>query len=144
MSYSCRLVKLYSSGLGSAGSVLLAGIYRPRWSIVEWFESVLDSGYIGEFGGPARRPFVLGRGSSSSLASGYNLVGHQGGQVDRQHQQTLHYYSINSKFVMQVRIRIKKTYFSGLDSDSNPKQSRSWYQIPIKSLTESDNLTKYL
>ena len=84
MSYSCRLVKLYSSGLGSAGSVRLAGIYWPRWLIVEGFESVLDSGYIGEFGGPARRPFVLGRGSSSSLASGDNLVGHQGDQVDGQ------------------------------------------------------------
>ena len=94
MSYSCRLVRRYASGLGTAGSVQLAGVYRPRWSIVEWFESVLDSGYIGEFGGPARRPFVLRRGSSSSLASGYNLVGHQGGQVDSQFQQSFYYYTI--------------------------------------------------
>ena len=111
MHYLCRLTKevyltWWSAPAGwssctprdsrVAGSVRLAGIYRPRWSVVEWFESVLDAGYIGEFGGAARRPFVLRRGSSSSLACGYNLVGHQGGQVDCQLQQSFQSYNISA------------------------------------------------
>ena len=76
-----------------AGSVRLARLYRPCWSVVEWFEFVLAAGYIGEFGGAARRPFVLRRGSSSSLACGYNLVGHQGGHVTCQLKQSFQSYN---------------------------------------------------